>query len=42
MNGGWQSKSSNNQFLNLELTASIAVDHLFELLDHKINERFKI
>jgi S1-C subfamily serine protease len=39
MNGGWQGKSSNNQLLNLELTASIAVDHLFELLDQKISEK---
>jgi|694.fasta_scaffold94533_3 S1-C subfamily serine protease len=39
MNGGWQSKNPNNQLLNLELTSSIAVDHLFELLNHKISEQ---
>ncbi len=33
MNGGWLNKTQNNRVLDLELTATIAVDHLFELLD---------
>jgi S1-C subfamily serine protease len=33
MNGGWLNKTPNNRVLDLELTATIATDHLFELLD---------
>lgn len=41
MNGGWLRKTPNNQVLDLELTATIAIDHLFELLDYNQLDKSK-